>query len=119
MSAEKGSRFSLGENDKFVQRYPAAEDGKLLLQTFQGSDYSESWEALFLCQKLFPDYSKKVALTQGYDYPDYDEKVSPYIQKLYANYFLTRMNANQYTKQIKKLNPMKYRIQLLYEMMLV
>lgn len=65
MSAEKGSRFSLGKNDKFIQRYPAAEDGKLLLQTFQGSDYSESWEALFLCQKLFRDYSKKNSLNTG------------------------------------------------------
>ena len=86
IGAEKGSRFSLGKNYKFIQRYLAIEDWELLLQTFQGSSYSESWEALLLCQKLFRQCSTKVALTYGYDYPDYDEKVSPYIQNLYADY---------------------------------
>lgn len=86
IGAEKGSSFSLGKNYKFIQRYLAAEEWELLLQTFQGLGYSETWEALFLCQKLFRTISKKVALAYGYDYPNYDERVTPYIEGLHTKY---------------------------------
>ncbi|MBM6613694.1 aminoglycoside 6-adenylyltransferase [Desemzia sp. RIT804] len=86
IGTEKGYGFTLGKNYKFIQQYLSIEDWEQFLLTFQGAGYRESWEALLLCQNLFRQQSKKAALAYGYVYPDYDEKVSLYIQDLYASY---------------------------------
>jgi Streptomycin adenylyltransferase. len=44
------------------------------------------WRSLFLCCELFRSYSKAAGANLGYPYPDYDEAVTGYIERIYSSY---------------------------------
>ena len=50
----------------------------------------EMWKSFDLCLCLFKKISKKVADSLGYNYPDYDENVTKYLetQKRISNKYL-------------------------------
>lgn len=83
IGSEKGYQFSLGKNYKFIKKFLPEEDWEDLIKTFRCDGYEECWQALFLCHKLFRKYSNELASFHRYQYPDYDEKVSVYIKKIY------------------------------------
>jgi len=89
IGADRGYTFSVGKNYKFIDRYLPAEDWTALLSTYSESGYEEMWRSLFACYELFRKYSRAVADSLGYAYPDYDEAVSKYTEKIYSS--LTRV----------------------------
>ena len=78
IGAEQGYTFSLGKNYKLLDRYLPKEDWDALMSTYEMSDYSKVWDALFTCQALFRIYSTKVAGYAGFKMPGYDEAVAKY-----------------------------------------
>ncbi|CAH1199156.1 Aminoglycoside 6-adenylyltransferase [Paenibacillus plantiphilus] len=83
IGSEQGYSFSVGKNYKFIDRCLPKEDWELLLSTYSESSYSSMWQSLFTCYALFRKYSKAVADSLGYDYPDYDESITKYVDPIY------------------------------------
>lgn len=83
IGAEQGYTFSVGKNYKFIDRYLPKEDWEALLSTYAGNSYSNMWQSLFTCYGLFRKYSKAVAESLGYKYPDYDEAITRYTENIY------------------------------------
>ena len=79
----KGFNFSLGKNYKFIGNYLPEDELEKLINTFSQSGYKESWESFELCSDLFRAYSKKVASLLDYKYPEYDEKMTNFVQNIY------------------------------------
>ena len=86
IGSEQGFNFSLGKNCKFIDRYLPSEDWQKLLSTCSMSGYEEMWRSLFLCCEQFRSYSKAAGANLGYPYPDYDEAVTGYIERIYSSY---------------------------------
>ncbi|MBT2218070.1 aminoglycoside 6-adenylyltransferase [Virgibacillus dakarensis] len=82
---ERGFDFSVGKNYKFINRYLPKEDWDSLLTTYSESGYPNMWRSLFTCYELFRNYSKSVAESLGYNYPDYDEAITKYTQNIYQS----------------------------------
>lgn len=80
---EQGYTFSVGKNCKLIVRYLPQEDWKGLLSTYSQNGYEEMWQSLFTCYALFRTYSKAVAASLGYKYPDYDEAITKYTENIY------------------------------------
>ncbi|MGG3838624.1 aminoglycoside 6-adenylyltransferase [Paenibacillus thiaminolyticus] len=83
IGSEQGYTFSVGKNCKFIERYLPQEDWKGLLSTYSQNGYEEMWQSLFTCYALFRTYSKAVAASLGYKYPDYDEAITKYTENIY------------------------------------
>lgn len=83
IGSEQGYTFSVGKNYKFINRYLSIEDWEDLLSTYSENGYQEMWQSLFACYELFRKYSKVVAESLGYTYPDYDEVITKYTAKIY------------------------------------
>ena len=81
----EGFNFSVGKNYKFIDNYLPKAELEKLIDTYSQSGYIESWESFELCRELFRAYSKKVASSLGYRYPEYDEKMTNFIQNNYTN----------------------------------
>lgn len=90
VGTEKGFNFSLGKNYKFLDKHISKELWDNLLNTYSMSSYEEMWKSFDLCLCLFKKISKKVADSLGYNYPDYDENVTKYLetQKRISNKYL-------------------------------
>ncbi|MGG1661112.1 aminoglycoside 6-adenylyltransferase [Brevibacillus sp. NRS-1366] len=82
---EQGYSFSVGKNFKFINRYLPKEDWDALLSTYSENGYPNMWQSLFTCYELFRKYSKAVAEGLGYTYPDYDEAITKYTEKIYGS----------------------------------
>jgi len=82
IGAERGYTFSVGKNYKFIDRYLPNEDWETLLSTYSGNSYPNMWQSLFTCYELFRKYSKAVAESLGYKYPDYDEAITRYTENI-------------------------------------
>lgn len=80
VGTEKGFNFSLGKNYKFLDKHISKELWDNLLNTYSMSSYEEMWKSFDLCLCLFKKISKKVADSLGYNYPDYDENVTKYLE---------------------------------------
>ena len=52
-----------------------------LLSTYRMDSYGDMWTALKSCMKLFREVSKRTAHLLGYPYPDYDDKISGYVER--------------------------------------
>ncbi|RIX51549.1 aminoglycoside 6-adenylyltransferase [Paenibacillus nanensis] len=85
IGSEHGYTFSLGKNYKFIDRYLPAHDWNAFLSTYRQNGYSEMWQSLFTCYSLFRAYSKAVAESLGYPYPNYDEAVTRYTHDIYQS----------------------------------
>ncbi|HEY4600328.1 MAG TPA: aminoglycoside 6-adenylyltransferase [Cerasibacillus sp.] len=79
----KGFNFSVGKNYKFIDQYLPEKEFDKLTKTFSLSGYRESWESFELCCQMFRTYSKKVASSLGYKYPEYDQKMTRFIRNVY------------------------------------
>lgn len=86
------TNFSLGvgKNYKYIQKYLDKNDWDQLLHTFAGNSYENMWQSLFNCYDLFRKYSNLVATKLNYDYPEYDEQITNYTQKIYNSLFLSK-----------------------------
>ncbi|WP_372008544.1 aminoglycoside 6-adenylyltransferase [Paenibacillus chitinolyticus] len=85
IGSEQGYTFSVGKNYKFINRYLPNEDWESLLSTYSESGYPEMWQSLLTCYKLFRKYSKAVAESLDYTYPDYDETITAYTKRIYTS----------------------------------
>ncbi|MFO1443001.1 aminoglycoside 6-adenylyltransferase [Bacillus sp. Bva_UNVM-123] len=79
----KGYNFSIGKNYKFINQYISNEKYEKLIQTYSLAGNSKTWKAFELCCDMFRLYSKKVAVSLNYPYPEYDEKITNFIYKVY------------------------------------
>lgn len=86
IGCEKGFTFSVGKNYKFIDRYLPKEDWEALLSSYNENGYPQMWESLFMCYALFRKYSKAVADSLGYPYPDYDEAITKYAENIYHSW---------------------------------
>lgn len=84
IGAERGYTFSLGKNYKLMERYLPQPEWQKLLSTYDASSLERLREALLTCQELFRFYSRQVAEQLGYPYPDYDEAVTGYMERIYG-----------------------------------
>ena len=75
--------LSVGKNYKYIRNYIDEEIWNSILSTYRLDSYEHVWESLFTCLELFRDVSKDVAQRLGYVYPDYDDKITKYIQTIY------------------------------------
>ncbi|MFD7525420.1 aminoglycoside 6-adenylyltransferase [Paenibacillus chitinolyticus] len=82
---EQGYTFSVGKNYKFINRYLPNEDWESLLSTYAENGYPEMWQSLLTCYELFRKYSKAVAESLDYTYPDYDETITTYTERIYTS----------------------------------
>ncbi|KAB8127031.1 aminoglycoside 6-adenylyltransferase [Gracilibacillus oryzae] len=78
--------LSLGKSDKFLKNYIPDTTWNTLLSTYRMGSYKEMWEALYRCIRLFRETAYHIAGALGYSYPDYDEKVSKYIDSIRKKY---------------------------------
>ncbi|WP_163528064.1 aminoglycoside 6-adenylyltransferase [Halobacillus ihumii] len=79
----KGFNFSVGKNYKFIDKYLPEKEFEKLTKTFSLTGYKEALESFELCCQMFRTYSKKVAFTLGYKYPEYDQKMTGFIHNVY------------------------------------
>ncbi|GED56102.1 aminoglycoside adenylyltransferase [Brevibacillus formosus] len=86
IGCEKGFTFSVGKNYKFIDHYLSKKDWETLLSTYCENGYAEMWESLFTCYDLFRKYSKSVAESLGYPYPNYDEAITKYAENIYHSW---------------------------------
>jgi aminoglycoside 6-adenylyltransferase len=82
IGTERGYTFSVGKNYKYIDRFLPAPDWEALLSTFNENGYQPMWQSLFTCYALFRAYSKAVAVSLGYTYPDYDAAITAYTQRI-------------------------------------
>ncbi|MGH1254994.1 aminoglycoside 6-adenylyltransferase [Bacillus pacificus] len=80
----QGFNFSVGKNYKFIGNYISEAELEKIINTFSQSGYKDSWESFGLCCELFRTYSKKVASSFDYKYPEYDEKMTNFVLEVYA-----------------------------------
>ncbi len=79
IGVDHGYGFSLGKYNKYIRRYLSADEWALLLQTYRLDGVAQGWAALEAAFALFRQASRYVADSFGYPYPDYDEKVTAFI----------------------------------------
>lgn len=82
---EKGFNFSIGKQFKYLQRYISASAWQQLCATWNAGSPDACEKALRGMLTLFREVSKDVAERFGYQYPDYDAKVSDYLGNLGIN----------------------------------
>ncbi|MBS4196710.1 aminoglycoside 6-adenylyltransferase [Lederbergia citri] len=86
---ETNFSFSIGKSDKFLKKYVSNATWDTLLSTYDMGSYEKMWDALYTSFELFRETSLHIAETLGFSYPDYDEKVSSYIEGIRQKYFVT------------------------------
>ncbi|OUS68465.1 aminoglycoside adenylyltransferase [Paenibacillus sp. MY03] len=82
IGAEHGYGFSVGKNYKFIDRYLPNEHWLILLSTYRLDDAESVRRSLHSCFDLFRSYSATQSRRFGYPYPNYDEVVSTYIERI-------------------------------------
>lgn len=87
---ENNFSLSIGKNYKYIQKYLDKNDWDQLLYTFAENSYENMWQSLFNCYDLFRKYSKLVANKLNYEYPEYDEQITNYTQKIYHSLYLSK-----------------------------
>lgn len=81
-----GFDFSLGKNCKWIDRYLQKQVWQDLQKTFRMDSSDAIWDSMFLCHRLFREAAGMAAERLGYEYPDYDEKVSGYCAVMFKRY---------------------------------
>jgi aminoglycoside 6-adenylyltransferase len=79
---DKGFTFSIGKQFKYLQQHVSAETWQRLCVTWNAGSPEACGKALSAMLDLFREISSDVAERLGYGYPEYDEKVSQYLEKL-------------------------------------
>lgn len=83
---ETGFSLSIGKSDKFLKEYISDDMWNNVLSTYDMGSYQKMWGALNNSIKLFRETSQFLAETFGYEYPNYDKKVSMYIESIHKKY---------------------------------
>ena len=83
---ETNFSLSIGKSDKFLKKYVSNETWYTLLSTYNMSTYQAMWDALNFSFELFRESSLYVSKTLGYPYPEYDKKVTNYIERIQRKY---------------------------------
>ena len=78
--------LSIGKSDKFLEKYVSDATWNTLLSTYDMGSYQKMWVALYTSFELFRETAHFVADELGYSYPEYDEKVSTYIDGIRRKY---------------------------------
>ena len=86
IGSEQGYSFSVGKNYKYINHYLPKEDWEILLSSYAENTYPNMWLSLLICYELFRKYSKTVAESLGYRYPNYDEAITKYTQNIYSSF---------------------------------
>lgn len=74
-------KVSSGKGGKYLEQYLEPELWQMLLDTYVGSSYEQSWQALFKMCELFRITALRVAQHFGYEYPQGDdERVSAHLR---------------------------------------
>jgi len=76
----RGFGLSLGKNYKYIDKYLSKRHWELLLKTCRMDGVENCWAALDAAFELFREISRSVADDLGFVYPDYDERVTEYIE---------------------------------------
>lgn len=79
---EQGFTFSIGKQFKYLQQHLSPSLWQKLCATWDASSPEACKKSLEGMLVLFREVSKNVAERLGYSYPDYDEKVSRYLERL-------------------------------------
>jgi Streptomycin adenylyltransferase. len=79
---EKGFTFSIGKQFKYLQRHLNADAWQRLCDTWNAGSQEAFGKAVSSMLALFREVSKHVTERFGYEYPEYDAKVSRYLGKL-------------------------------------
>ncbi len=77
---------SIGNYYRFLEKYVSEEIWNRILKAYRMDTYENAWKALDEIQELFREASKEVADRMGCHYPDYDENITKYNEKLYQDY---------------------------------
>lgn len=86
VGVETGFSVSIGKSDKFLKEYISEEMWNNILSTYDMGSYQKMWKALNTSIELFRETSHFIAETFSYKYPNYDEKVSKYIESIRKKY---------------------------------
>lgn len=87
VGTERGFQFSLGKNYKFLNQYVSENLWERLMTTYKMDSYAHMWASLEQCMALFRQVSAQAAQRLGYPYPNYDEKISGYVDRQKAKYY--------------------------------
>lgn len=77
--------ITMGKEWKYMPRYLDAERWSALMDSYDNAGEAAIRRSLFLCCRLFRESSRATGRTLNFTYPDYDAKVSPYIENLLEN----------------------------------
>ncbi|MGR0119782.1 aminoglycoside 6-adenylyltransferase [Bacillus halotolerans] len=83
IASQQGYTFSIGKNYKFIKRYLSNKEWEELMSTYSMNGYQEMWKSLFTCYMLFRKYSKAMAESHKYKYPDYDKAITKYTKSIH------------------------------------
>jgi Streptomycin adenylyltransferase. len=86
VGAHQGYQVQLGKQYKYLQAHLDPPEWDLLMNTCRLDKPAYCWQALFAAQRLFRHASRQVGEHFGFAYPSYDEKVTPYIEKLFKRW---------------------------------
>ena len=86
VGARQGYQVQLGKQYKYLQAHLEPAKWDLLMRTCRLDNPAYCWQALFAAQRLFRHASRQVSGHFGFAYPPYDEKVTPYIEKLFRRW---------------------------------
>lgn len=78
--------LSVGKLGKYLKQFLSGTEWMTLQMTYRLDTVGNGWEALEAAMKLFRQTSIYVGEKLGYEYPQYDNKVSAYIAKLHHKY---------------------------------
>ncbi len=79
---QNGFGVSVGKCCKDLRRFLTREEWETLCLTYRLDEEKQAWQALWAAVGLFRAASRHFAQGMGYGYPDYDEKVTRYLQGL-------------------------------------
>ena len=82
---EKGFTFSIGKQFKYLEQHLSYTTWKRLCATWNTGSPEACGKALSGMLALFREVSKDVSERFGYEYSDYDSKVSDYLGRLGIN----------------------------------
>lgn len=83
---DTGFSESVGKSQRFLEKRISKELWNRIVATYNMSSYENLWMVLFSLQEIFREISKEVAQKSGFDYPEYDEVITIYIEELYKKY---------------------------------
>lgn len=74
---------SMGKNFKYLKNYLDTDSWEEIMETYRNDTEENIWASLWKSCELFRHASKSVASQMAFKYPDYDEKVTDYLDKKY------------------------------------